>query len=352
MDFMMSRRQALAVISSGIVASSVYSQEQFQRFLTRGIVLYPWDLSLKDWPERAKGAGITTIGLHAASRLNVLVDFVKSEQGKSFLARCNDLGLHVEYEVHAMGDLLSREYWASPDRDMFRTDQTGQPNPDANCCPSSPRALEIICEKAVEYARVLVPTTGRYYFWPDDGKDWCHCPRCKGLSSSDQSTLVENAVVIALRKHVDARATLSHISYSMTLPPPKAIKPHEGLFLEFAPIGRVYDRSIDDPNVKLNNKPPEPESHQAYLEILDANLELFGRETAQVLEYWFDVSRFSGWQRPAKKLEWSDVVMKADADAYARRGIRHVTTFATWIDADYVNRFGEPPLNEYVQGLK
>ena len=33
-------------------------------------------------------------------------------------------------------------------------------------------------------------------------------------------------------------------------------------------------------------------------------------------------------------------------------GIRHVTTFATWIDADYVARFGEPPLSQYTAALE
>ena len=34
-------------------------------FATRGVVLVPSDLSLADWPERAKEAGLTTIALHA-----------------------------------------------------------------------------------------------------------------------------------------------------------------------------------------------------------------------------------------------------------------------------------------------
>ena len=352
MDQAMTRREALAVISSSVLASTSYTADQSPRFLTRGVVLYPWDLSLKDWPERASRVGITTIGLHAASRLDVLVKFMKRESGQAFLAKCKQLGIQVEYELHAMGDLLSREYWSSPDREMFRMDSTGQRNPDSNCCPSSSQALGIIAEKAVDYGRLLSPTTGRYYFWPDDGKEWCHCPKCKGLPSSDQATLVENAIVVALRKNLDPKAQLSHISYSFTLPSPRMIKPHEGLFLEFAPIGRVYDRSIDDPDVKLDNKDPEPKTHSEYLEILDSNLEVFAREKAQVLEYWLDVSRFSGWKRPAQKIPWNDQVIKSDAQVYAKRGIRHITTFATWIDADYVNRFGDPPLAEYVQGLK
>jgi len=36
---------------------------------------------------------------------------------------------------------------------------------------------------------------------------------------------------------------------------------------------------------------------------------------------------------------------------YAQRGVRHVTTFAAWIDGDYVKRFGEPPLDRFGAGL-
>ena len=348
--YLLSRREALATMALSAMAFPAGANGQ-SHFRTRGVVLYPWDLSLKDWPKRAHNAGLTTIGLHAASRLDVLVDFVNSEEGRGFLDTCKQQGVEVEYELHAMGTLLSREFFQSPQRDMFRVDAAGQRNPDFNCCPSSPDALEYIAEKAVDYGKILHPTTGRYYYWPDDGREWCHCPKCQGMSSSDQATLVENAIVAALRKHLDPAATLSHISYNMTLAPPTAVEPHEGLFLEFAPIARVYDHAIDDPDVVLNNQEPEPKSHAGYLEILDANLEKFPRETAQVLEYWLDVSRFSGWKRPAVKLSWSDDIMKADANAYSKRGIQHVTTFATWIDADYVERFGEPPLAQYAACL-
>lgn len=320
------------------------------RFATRGVVLYPWDLTLADWPERAAKAGVTTIGLHAARRLDVLIAFVKSERGVDFLARCKKLGVHVEYELHAMGDLLSRELYYR-DTDLFRVDREGRRNEDFNCCPSSPQAVAIIAEGAVEVARVLKPTTGRYFYWPDDGREWCHCPKCKGLTASEQATLVENAMVAALRKHVDPAATLAHIAYHYTLEPPKRVTPLPGLFVEFAPINRVYDRSIADRGVKLAHNAPDPKSHGGYLDILDANLEVFGKETAQVLEYWLDVSKFSGWARPAKKLPWDAKVVAADAEAYTGRGIRHVTTFATWIDDRYVKAYGDPPLGEYVRAL-
>ena len=348
---LLSRREALGVLACAALSAGARATTSAPRFITRGVVLYPWDLSLADWPQRASKAGITTIALHAAQRLDILLDFLKSESGTTFLADCREYGVHIEYELHAMGTLLSRELYYSPGMEMFRLDESGKRNPDGNCCPSSPEALTRISEKAVEYGRLLRPTTGRYFHWPDDGGKWCHCPKCKGLNAADQAVLVENAMVEALRKHLDPAATLSHIAYGKTLLPPAMVKPHEALFLEFAPISRVYDRSIGDPEAMLGET-ADPPSHAAYLEILDANLEVFGKDTAQVLEYWLDVSRFSSWQRPAQKISWLEAIVRADADAYARRGIRHAATFATWIDADYVKRFGDPPLTEYVTALE
>ena len=143
---------------------------------------------------------------------------------------------------------------------------------------------------------------------------------------------VENRVLRALRG-IDARARLAHLAYTNTLRPPKAVKPEPGVFLEYAPIRRRYDLPYD--------KQTEPGNPNA-LSALDANLEVFPAETAQVLEYWLDVSRFSGWKRPAVKLPWHRDVLETDVATYRARGIRHITSFAVYIDADYRDRYGEP----------
>jgi hypothetical protein len=310
---------------------------------TRGIILYPFDLTLADWPDRAARAGLTTIGLHAARRLDVLVKFVQSDEGQKFIKQCRQLGLHVEYELHAMGDLLSREYFGQ-DETLFRLDANGGRNADFNCCPSHPRALEIIAEAAVQYAKLLHPTTHRYFYWPDDGREWCHCEKCRGLLSSEQALLVEHAMLDALRKNHDPAATVCHIAYGPTLDAPRQVKPQPGVFLEFAPIRRRHDRPFEE----QHDLPPVDR-----IEMLDANLDVFPRETAQVLEYWLDVSRFSSWRRPATKLPWHPDVVQADLQSYRRRGIRHVTSFACFIDAEYVRMHGDPQpvLNEYGQAL-
>jgi hypothetical protein len=53
------------------------------------------------------------------------------------------------------------------------------------------------------------------------------------------------------------------------------------------------------------------------------------------------------------KLPWRPDVLDADAQTYSRLGLRHVTAFAVWIDADYVKRFGDPgAIQEYGESLQ
>ncbi len=243
---MMKRRQFLvtALAAAAVARKALATAGESPRFATRGVVLYPFDLTLADWPARVARAGLNTIGLHAARRLDVLVKFVQSDMGQKFLEQCGNLHLHVEYELHAMGDLLSREYFGQ-DETMFRLDASGQRNADFNCCPSHPRALELIAEAAVEFGRILRPTTHRYFYWPDDGREWCHCDKCRGLRSSEQALLVEHAMLEALRKHGDPEATVCHIAYGPTLEPPQQIQPQPHIFLEYAPIRRRHDRPFE-----------------------------------------------------------------------------------------------------------
>ncbi len=299
--------------------------------LTRGIVLVPQDLTLKDWPERAKRAGLTTIGIHHPESPQAIRDWVRTETGQGFLASCERLGLAVEYELHAMKELLPRDlFQKSPE--FFRSDEKGDRTPDANCCVRSERALELIAENAVALARELRPTTGRHFFWSDDGRPWCSCAHCKGLSPSEQALMVENRILRALRG-IDPKASLAHLAYANTLTPPKQVRPDSGVFLEYAPIRRRYDMPYE--------KQVGPDHLDAF-SALEANLGAFPTDTAQVLEYWLDVSRFSGWKRPAVRLPWRPDVLKADVATYGDRGIRHITSFAVYVDADYQALHGEP----------
>lgn len=309
-------------------------------FATRGVVLVPEDLTLADWPQRAKDAGLTTIGLHHQNSPQAVIRCVKSDAGQRFLEQCQKLRLEVEYELHAMKELLPRELFAK-NPEMFRMDDKGQRVADFNCCVHS-QALNIICENAVEIGKVLRPTTSRYFYWGDDGKPWCQCPKCQELSPSEQALVIENRLCGALRK-VDPKSQVAHLAYHNTLTPPKNVIPDEGVFLEFAPIKRRYDIPYEQQqDAKLAEG----------LQALDANLEVFQKDTAQVLEYWLDVSRFSRWKRPGVKLPWNREVFLADVETYWSRGIRRITTFAAWIDSKYKERFGDLYfLKEYGVGL-
>jgi hypothetical protein len=299
--------------------------------LTRGVVLVPEDLTLTDWPERAKRGKLTTIGIHHQNSAQAVINWIKTDAGHQFLEGCKTLGLEVEYELHAMKELLPRNLFER-NPELLRMDEKGNRNPDANCCPHSKRALDVIAEKAVAIAQVLRPTTARYFYWGDDGHPWCFCSSCKGLIPSEQALLVENRIIGALRA-IDPKARLAHLAYANTLRPPRRVKPDTGVFLEYAPIKRRYD---------IPYKQQSGSEQTDGLAALDANLEVFPPDTAQVLEYWLDVSRFSGWKRPAVKLPWRRDVVESDITTYGTRGIRHVTSFAVFVDAEYRQRYGEP----------
>ena len=343
----LNRRQFLVGCASSAVAAVLPSKALLadtttrRSFATRGVVLVPEDLTLADWPQRAKAAGLSTIGIHHQNSPQAVIRCVKSDAGQRFLEQCCSLGLEAEYELHAMKELLPRQLFEK-NATMFRMNDKGQRVADSNCCVHSAEALEIICENALSIAKVLRPTTSRYFYWGDDGRPWCRCPKCRELSPSEQAVVIENRICRALRE-VDPKAQVAHLAYHNTLIPPKNVKPDQGIFLEFAPIKRRYDLPYEqqqDPNLAEG------------LHALDANLKVFPKDTAQVLEYWLDVSRFSRWKRPGVKLPWNREVFLADVETYRKRGIRHVTTFAAWIDAKYKERFGDLAfIEEYGEGL-
>ncbi|MGE4004049.1 MAG: DUF4838 domain-containing protein, partial [Planctomycetaceae bacterium] len=308
-------------------------------FKTRGVVLLPTDFAEVDWPRLTSDAGLNRIGIHGTP--SSVSEFISSERGMRMLAACQAAGLGVEYELHAISDLLPRSLFERHP-EMFRMNQDGDRVSDFNCCPASREGLQVICENAVKYAQQLHPTTHRYFYWLDDVAPTCRCPQCVRYSDSEQAIIVENAMLQALRQW-DRDASLSHLAYVGTLGAPKQIPPDPGLFLEFAPIERSWAHPLSDRNViGRSGAGREKRSHGQTLDLLDANLDVFPRETAQVLEYWLDASLHSKWTRPSREVPWNLEVLQSDLVTYGQRGIWNITTFAAWIDRDYVNRFGPP----------
>ena len=297
-----------------------------------GVVVSAKDLSGGfDWPKLAHEAGLTTIGTHVGPK--DVMPFMQSRAGERFVEGCERYGIAIEHELHAMDYLLPRRLF-DRNPELFGMNEEGVRVRERDCCATNPRALEIMSERAVQVAKVCVTTSGRYHLWPSDGAKRCMCPACRELSFSEQSLLVENAMLGALRREVDPSATLSHLAYTKSLEVPKAVLPEPGIFLEFAPFRRWGGTRKRIPLVEGGE----------WLARLDALLEVFPRDTAQVLEYWLDESLFCGWKEPLVRIPWDAAKTRTDIAAYAKRGIRHFTTFAVSVGEGYVKDFGEDSL--------
>ena len=99
----LTRRRFLATVAWGLalgkasIAAAVSHTAKEPFFRTRGVVLTTEDLTLADWPKRAKAAGLTTIALHARRRA-CSARLHPVQAGAEFLATCRRLDLAVEYE--------------------------------------------------------------------------------------------------------------------------------------------------------------------------------------------------------------------------------------------------------------
>jgi len=311
----------------------------------RGVVLYPSDLTsvgCTKWVEMAKDADLNVIGLHSDTRLETLPKlktFLESEQGKVFLTECKKYDIDVEYEQHILMELLPRDLFKEHP-EFFRVDKEGKRNGDYNMCFTSKDAMEIVKKNAVEIAHWIKPTSHRYFFWTDDVQLYCNCSECIKYNPSEQVLLYENALLEALKDY-DPQATVAHLAYHKTLAPPKKVKPLPGVFFEFAPIERDYNKPLD----------VELVTH------LKNNLEIFPPETAHILEYWLDVSMFSGWKRDnLVKVPCGKEEIRRDVELYKGLGINSITTFGAWINGDYMEKFGEEYaqkiIREYGEALK
>ncbi|MBR4755465.1 MAG: DUF4838 domain-containing protein [Bacteroidales bacterium] len=310
-------------------------------FDIRGAILVVHDLETVDWPRIAKDNGINTIGTHM--KPGEVIAFMQSDKGKAFYEECRELGIHVEHQLHAMAELLPRELFEE-DPSMFRMDDDGNRVADFNFCPHSEKAMDIVAAKVKEFAAALPSTNHRYYFWLDDNSSVCQCPECAGYSASDQALMIENRMIKAIRE-VDPQAMLAHLAYETTMEPPVKVKPEDGIFLEFAPIERQWDRPLSDRDAPGRRGLM---SHERVLELLEANIKVFPAETAVALEYWLDVSLASGWKKPAVELPWNPEVFVSDLATYSGYGIRNITSFAVYMDSTYFRSFPDQScLGEY-----
>lgn len=307
-----------------------------------GIIIHPEELDAT-WVERLQDARLNVLGLHPVGGQDAHLSLEHAlrrhllPETRSLLRELNRCGIEVEYEAHAMAWLLPRSL-LSVKPEWFRMDEAGNRVADFNLCPSNAEALDYVAQRAEYLARMLETGSDRYYFWLDDvaGKR-CYCEKCRGLSASDQQMRVVNAMLKGIRRY-KASAKLCYLAYVDTIAAPERVAPLDGVFLEYAPFRR-------DSHVPLFD--PACEQNQAEARSIRRLMDVFGTKDSQVLEYWADNSRFSGWKKPPKQLTLDAAVMREDVKAYRQLGFESVTGFGCYLGEDYRQLWGEPPVKEY-----
>jgi hypothetical protein len=298
---------------------------------SRGIVLLPSDLDFAGWSDLLQAAGLNLLGLHSES--------LTSEQ-QAVVEACRQRGIDIEYHLHFVQRFMDKQLFAAQPQ-WFAMDVLGRRDPHGNPCVSAPGLLDHARGKAAHYTSLYPSTTHRYHYWAADNKIWCHCPECCRYSPSEQNTMLMQAFLDGIRQ-VDAQGTIAYLAYLETLPVPERIKPGEGLFLEFAPYRRVFTRPLDDTDCHANRQ---------HIAALDRLLQVFDTATACVLEYWLDVSYWSNYLRPAQEVRLDGQFLERDIELYRSRGLNNVTTFACWMDDDYLVRWGSAEVVRYGRAL-
>lgn len=306
--------------------------------MIKRLLIHPEELS-KKWIDRMADAGIDVLGLHPVGgeeshkHIGKMLELLQTKEYRDLLNYAVSRGLKIEYEMHAASFLVPRELFE--DRpEYFRMDETGERTCDLNFCFSHPEAMETALSNAEKLAEKLYASQSNYYFWLDDDAkgSGCRCEKCRAYSFSDQQLMFENALVKRLKKR-NPNAAVSHLAYYQAMHPPKAVRPEEGIFLEYAPIERDMKKSLSVQGADTNN--------------IHALLNFFGRKNARVLEYWFDNSYFSGWKKPPKPFSADHALIKEDISFYAELGFENIASFACFLGEDYEALHGNVDISAF-----
>ena len=124
-----------------------------------GAIIHPDELNMR-WLERAHAAGINVLGLHpvggvhADESLRAMIEDEFLPERRVLYARARELGMDIEYEMHALSYLLPRRMF-NVHPDWFRMNEQGARVADFNFCPSNRDALEYISGRAALLAQVF-----------------------------------------------------------------------------------------------------------------------------------------------------------------------------------------------------
>ena len=305
------------------------------------LLIHPCELS-KKWVDRLVKENIPTLALHpeggknANETLECLVEKFEEKSFRDLLDYAAEKGLKIEYEMHAARYLLPETYF-DEHPEWFRMNAEGERTTDYNLCPSSEEAIDVLVENAAELAKKLYRSTDRYYFWLDDAKDsHCHCQKCREMSPSDQQMKILNRMIKRMRQD-NSKATLAYLAYCGTIDAPTNVLPEDGIFLEYAPFLRDFHRPLRE---DAESKP------------LEKLLELFGKDSARALDYWYDNSLYSKWKKPPVKFSVDKEVLRADMSYYKELGFEDVASFACFLGDDYEALWGDVDVSDFGREIK
>lgn len=312
---------------------------------SKGIIIHDTDISAY-WEKLFLQSGLDTLGIHPAGGVDAhltLEKFLSAQNDPTvfgFIDRLSSKGVRIELECHALSWLLPREMFAKNPH-WFRENENGERTADFNMCPSCGEALEYLAERTRRFAALISWNSSYFHLWIDDvASAPCMCEKCKNFSPSDQAMIIYNAILKGLKAYrSDAR--LAYLAYHGTIDAP-SVNPEEGIFLEFAPIRRCFEHSINDESCQKN---------VAEIASLDSLLAFFGKRDSKVLEYWMDNSLFSGWKKPYVKLPFNRDILEKDVEFYRAKGFERITSFGCFLGEEYAKKFGIPPVKEYAEAL-
>lgn len=315
-----------------------------RRAATLGMLIHPDELS-EGWIDRLVRCGIDVLGIHppggkeAPETLRSLLARIGTPRFRELIDYARAQGLSVEYELHAAGYLMPKDLFETHPH-YFRMNEAGERVNDWNFCVSDPEALDLFAKRAAELALSLYGSDSKFYFWMDDGHDLhCHCPKCCGLSPSDQQMIALNAMLREIRKHIP-QAKMAYLAYYDSLQPPEIV-PAEGIFLEYAPMEK-YTAKKEDAAERIAREKA----------MIGPLAERFGWQDAKVLEYWYDNSLYSRWKKPPAKFVLQEETMVREMREYQALGFDSLATFACFLGEDYELLHGDFDVAPFAAALE
>jgi hypothetical protein len=192
-------------------------------------------------------------------------------------------GIDAEYGGHVLQTLMPREEFERHP-EYFPAGEDGVRTPRGNLCVSNRRAIEVVRDGALKYAREY-PENSLLHIWGADVRRgaWCGCGECRELPPQLQYMEVVNAIAEALEADAAAPA-VAYLAYHDTMAPHPRLKPRDNVWFEWAPRERCYRHAINE---------PECETNRRYLDCLKRHIDLFNGR-GHVFEYYADAILFGG----------------------------------------------------------